>query len=71
MNCYFVPGIILDHFSYRKSIFGYRKVEILRNFTIVFFDSKIDFLIEKSISRLKNQEKQKKQLQKTRKNAKK
>ena len=48
----FVPGIILDHFSNRKSIFGYRKVEILR-FLQVFFDSQIESLIEKLISRLK------------------
>ena len=44
MNFYFVPGIILDHFSYPKSIFGYRKVNFLLNFAKINFDQKIDFL---------------------------
>ena len=46
LNFCFVPGIILDHFSYRKSIFRYPKLNNLD-----FFDIKIDFLIETSISR--------------------
>ena len=41
---YFVPGIILDHFSYRKSIFGYRKVEVFSlNCTFLFLTPKSIF----------------------------
>ena len=29
LTFYFVPGIILDHFGYRKSIFRYPKLKIL------------------------------------------
>ena len=51
---YFVPGIILDHFRHPKPIFRYRNIEILLNFAKSIFDLVIDFLIGKSIFRLKH-----------------
>ena len=55
---FFVPGFILDHFSDRKSIFRYRKLIFLRNFTNIFlinksiFYIKIDFWIKKNLETL-------------------
>ena len=65
-----VPGIILNHFSYRKSIFRYPKLKDLRNFTKTNIDLKIDFLIEKSISRFKKNGKNIEKHKKTRENSK-
>ena len=49
---YVVLGIILDNFRHPKSIFRYRKLKVFMNFNNLF-DQKIDFLIEKPISRSK------------------
>ena len=64
---YFVPGIILDHFSYRKSIFWYPKLKILRNFKKFIFDQKIDFLYKnRFLEKKKNDEYEKIQKSKNR-----
>jgi len=62
LSFYFVPGIILDHFGYRKSIFRYPKLKILWNFGKCVFDN--FFFFNKSTSRFKKQ----KNLRKTWKN---
>ena len=61
MICYFVPGIILDHFTHPKSVFWYRKLKILWTFTKKtnwsknqFFHIKIDFSIKNSRKKQKN-----------------
>ena len=57
MTFYFVPGIILDHFGYQKSIFRYSKLKIVRFVGKLVSDQKIDFLFNKSISRFKTKPK--------------
>ena len=51
LKFYFVLGIILGGFSHPKSIFRYRKIEILWK-NEFFFEPKIDFSIKKSESEL-------------------
>ena len=51
MTLDFVPGIILDHFSYPESIFRYRKLKILYKNGFCLLTPELDFLIEKLISR--------------------
>ena len=53
---YFDPGIILRHFSDRKSNFRDRNIEFSQVFAN-FVDRKIDFLIEQFIFLLKTKQK--------------